>query len=231
MPAIVTWPVPDGADIIAVACVPVAFGTADDCLFEFGHLQAGETVLIQAGAGGVGIAAIQLAKRAGATVIATASSDERLERLDGVRPRPRRRTTRTTTGSTRSARSPAGAASTSSSTRSAARSSPAASRASRTAGGASPSAAPDAIRSRSTRACSGMGNQSLTGVFLGAEIATPRAQAMIGAPRRRRRRRPPARRGRPHVSRSRRPPPPTPTSRAAKPSAASSSSPVPVERR
>jgi NADPH2:quinone reductase len=38
-------------------------------------------VLVQAGAGGVGLAAIQLAKRAGATVIATASSDERLNRL------------------------------------------------------------------------------------------------------------------------------------------------------
>jgi NADPH2:quinone reductase len=81
VPAMLTWPVPDGADINAVACVPVAFGTADDCLFEFGRLQAGETVLIQAGAGGVGIAAIQLAKRAGATVIATASSEERLARL------------------------------------------------------------------------------------------------------------------------------------------------------
>ena len=41
VPAIITWPVPDGADIIAVACVPVAFGTADDCLFEFGHLRRG----------------------------------------------------------------------------------------------------------------------------------------------------------------------------------------------
>jgi NADPH2:quinone reductase len=80
-PSVVTWPVPDGADIAAVACVPIAWGTADDCLFEFGHLQAGETVLVQAGAGGVGLAAIQLAKRAGATVLATASSDERLARL------------------------------------------------------------------------------------------------------------------------------------------------------
>ena len=62
------------------AC-PVPFGTADDCLFEFGHLQAGETALIHAGAGGVGIAAIQMAKRAGARVFATASSDDRLERL------------------------------------------------------------------------------------------------------------------------------------------------------
>ncbi len=81
VPAVITWPVPDDADLVPVACVPVAFGTADDCLFEFGHLQPGETVLIQAGAGGVGVAAIQLAKRAGATVIATASSGDRLERL------------------------------------------------------------------------------------------------------------------------------------------------------
>ena len=79
--AMMTWPIPDGADLVACACVPIAFGTASDCLFEFGRLQAGETVLIQAGAGGVGTAAIQLAKRAGATVLATASSPERLERL------------------------------------------------------------------------------------------------------------------------------------------------------
>jgi NADPH:quinone reductase len=80
-PSIVTWVVPDGLDIAEAACVPVAWGTADDCLFEFGHLQPGESVLVQAGASGVGLAAIQLAKRADATVLATASSDERLERL------------------------------------------------------------------------------------------------------------------------------------------------------
>jgi NADPH2:quinone reductase len=81
VPASSTWLVPDGLDITAAACVPIAFGTADDCLFEFGRLQPGETVLVQAGAGGVGIAAIQLAKRAGATVLATASSADKLERL------------------------------------------------------------------------------------------------------------------------------------------------------
>jgi NADPH:quinone reductase len=80
-PSIVTWVVPDGLDTVQAACVPVPWGTADDCLFEFGHLQAGESVLIQAGASGVGLAAIQLAKRAGATVLATASSDEKLDRL------------------------------------------------------------------------------------------------------------------------------------------------------
>ncbi|MDE1173431.1 MAG: zinc-binding alcohol dehydrogenase family protein [Parvibaculaceae bacterium] len=75
------WPVPDNLDLRLAAAIPVPFGTAHDCLFEFGHLKAGETVLVQAGAGAVGLAAIQIAKRAGATVIATASSDERLERL------------------------------------------------------------------------------------------------------------------------------------------------------
>ncbi|HUF53139.1 MAG TPA: zinc-binding alcohol dehydrogenase family protein [Dehalococcoidia bacterium] len=76
-----TWPLPEGLDVREGACIPIAFGTAHDCLFEFGRLQAGEKVLIQGGAGGVGLAAIQLAKRAGATVLATASSDEKLERL------------------------------------------------------------------------------------------------------------------------------------------------------
>jgi len=81
VPARNAWPVPAGFDINLASAIPVPFGTADDCLFEFGHLKAGETVLVQAGASGVGVAAIQLAKRAGATVLATASSDERLERL------------------------------------------------------------------------------------------------------------------------------------------------------
>ena len=75
------WVIPHGLSTEAAACVPVPFGTADDCLFEFGRLQAGETALIHAGASGVGIAAVQLAKRAGALVLATASSDARLERL------------------------------------------------------------------------------------------------------------------------------------------------------
>ncbi|SNY37194.1 quinone oxidoreductase family protein [Paractinoplanes atraurantiacus] len=73
--------VPDDMDPRIAAGIPVEFGTADDCLFEFGRLRAGETVLIQAAAGGVGLAAVQLAKAAGATVIGTASSDEKLARL------------------------------------------------------------------------------------------------------------------------------------------------------
>src|ERR1700722_13625713 len=81
VPARSAWVVPDGFDVKLASVMPVAFGTADDCLFEFGHLKAGETVLVQAGASGVGTAAIQLAKRARAKVLATASSDERLEKL------------------------------------------------------------------------------------------------------------------------------------------------------
>ena len=78
------WRIPDGMATEVAACVPVPFGTADDCLFEFGRLQAGETALVHAGASGVGIAAVQLAKRAGATVLATASSPDRLDRLAGL---------------------------------------------------------------------------------------------------------------------------------------------------
>jgi NADPH:quinone reductase len=75
------WSIPPGLSTEEAACVPVAFGTAHDALFEFGRLQPAETVLIHAGAGGVGVAAVQLASRAGAQVLATASSDGKLARL------------------------------------------------------------------------------------------------------------------------------------------------------
>lgn len=76
-----TWILPDDVTTEDGACIPVAFGTAHACLFMFGRLEKGESVLVQGGAGGVGIAAIQMAKRAGATTLATASSDAKLERL------------------------------------------------------------------------------------------------------------------------------------------------------
>jgi NADPH:quinone reductase len=81
VPAMSTWPIPEGLDPARAACIPVAFGTAQECLFTAANLEAGQTALIHAGAGGVGIAAIQLAKQAGATVISTASSAEKLARL------------------------------------------------------------------------------------------------------------------------------------------------------
>jgi NADPH2:quinone reductase len=84
VPARAVWRIPAGMSVAVAAGVPIEFATADDCLFEFGHLHAGEAVLVQAGASGVGIAAVQLAKAAGATVFATASSDDRLARLSDL---------------------------------------------------------------------------------------------------------------------------------------------------
>jgi NADPH2:quinone reductase len=82
VPARTAWVIPPGMDILAASAIPVPFGTAHDCLFEFGRMKKGDIVLVQAGASGVGVAAIQLAARAGAAmVIATASSDVRLEKL------------------------------------------------------------------------------------------------------------------------------------------------------
>ena len=81
VPAAMVWAIPAGLSTADAACVPVAFATAHDCLFNAGGLKAGQTVLIHAGAGGVGMAAIQMAKQAGATVIATASSSDKLARL------------------------------------------------------------------------------------------------------------------------------------------------------
>ncbi|EPK6614461.1 quinone oxidoreductase family protein [Enterobacter cloacae] len=75
------WLIPDGVDMAEAAAVPISFATAHHCLFTRGMLRNGETVLIQAAAGGVGLAAVQLASQAGATVIAVASGTERISSL------------------------------------------------------------------------------------------------------------------------------------------------------
>ena len=71
--AVLVAPVPEGFSASALATVPVCYVTAD-LAFELAGLEAGERVLIHAGAGGVGFAAIQLAHAAGAKVYATASA-------------------------------------------------------------------------------------------------------------------------------------------------------------
>ncbi|MCV0057509.1 zinc-binding alcohol dehydrogenase family protein [Pseudomonas aeruginosa] len=81
VPARRTWRIPEGVDAADAAVLPISFGTAHHCLFTRGALLEGETVLIQAAAGGVGLAAVQLAAQAGATVIAVASGSERSSRL------------------------------------------------------------------------------------------------------------------------------------------------------
>lgn len=66
--------IPAGMSFEQAASLPTTFGTARLALFGTGRLQRGERVLIHAGAGGVGIMAVQLAHHAGAHVIATASA-------------------------------------------------------------------------------------------------------------------------------------------------------------
>lgn len=81
VPETYAYPIPADMDLDLAAVIPIAFGTAYDALFTYGGLVPGETVLVQGAAGGVGLAAVQLAARAGAVVIGTASSPERLARV------------------------------------------------------------------------------------------------------------------------------------------------------
>ena len=70
-------PVPAGLSDIEAASLPETFFTVWSNVFDRARLQAGETLLIQGGTSGIGVTAIQLAKAAGATVIATAGSDDK----------------------------------------------------------------------------------------------------------------------------------------------------------
>ena len=70
---------PGSMDFVHAAAAPLVLITAWEALFDRGKLQPGQTVLIHAGAGGVGHVAIQLAKIKGARVITTVSSDEKAE--------------------------------------------------------------------------------------------------------------------------------------------------------
>jgi NADPH2:quinone reductase len=70
-------PVPKGLNDIAAASLPETFFTVWSNVFDRAHLQPGETLLVQGGSSGIGVAAIQLAKAFGSQVIATAGSDEK----------------------------------------------------------------------------------------------------------------------------------------------------------
>lgn len=77
VPAHAVLALPDGLSAVEGAALPVVFLTADYALAELARLSPGETVLIHGGAGGVGLAAIQVARRAGARVLATAGTPAR----------------------------------------------------------------------------------------------------------------------------------------------------------
>jgi NADPH:quinone reductase-like Zn-dependent oxidoreductase len=79
-PASHVYPVPDDMPLEHAATFPTCYLTAAHALFDVGELGAGETVLIHAAGAGVSVAAIQLAVDAGATVYATAGTDEKCER-------------------------------------------------------------------------------------------------------------------------------------------------------
>lgn len=70
-------PVPKGMSDLDAATLPETFFTVWSNVFDRGHLQAGETLLIQGGTSGIGVTAIQLGKAAGATVIVTCGSDDK----------------------------------------------------------------------------------------------------------------------------------------------------------
>ena len=77
VPASMALPVPTGLSMVEAAALPEAFATSYLNLCLEGGMKAGDTVLIQAGASGLGIAAIQLAKTLGATVLTTVGTGEK----------------------------------------------------------------------------------------------------------------------------------------------------------
>lgn len=79
IPADMAIPIPESLSYEEAAAIPEVFLTAYLNLFTLGQLQSGQTVLIHAGASGVGTAAIQLAREAGATVLVTAGSERKRE--------------------------------------------------------------------------------------------------------------------------------------------------------
>ncbi len=72
---------PENLEHEDAAAIPVAFLTAEYCMRKVANLQKGERVLIHAGAGGVGLAAVQIAQAIGAEIFATAGSEEKREFL------------------------------------------------------------------------------------------------------------------------------------------------------
>ena len=79
-PASHAHPIPDDMTTDDAATFPTCWLTATHGLFDVGGLRAGEVVMIHAAGSGVSVAAIQLARHAGATVLATAGTDDKCER-------------------------------------------------------------------------------------------------------------------------------------------------------
>lgn len=78
VPAEMVLPVPDGLSMVEAAAIPEAFATSYLNIVVEGGMQVGDTVLIQGGAGGLGMAAIQLVKALGGKVMTTVGSEEKV---------------------------------------------------------------------------------------------------------------------------------------------------------
>lgn len=83
-PAQACFPIPDAMSYEQAACLLTNYGTTVFALDERAHLQAGETLLITAAAGGVGTAAIQIGKAMGARVIGLAGGPEKVETVKAL---------------------------------------------------------------------------------------------------------------------------------------------------
>jgi alcohol dehydrogenase len=81
VPATQLIDIPDGVSDAAAASIPLAYATAHRMMVTRGRVGPADTVLVLGASGGVGTACVLLAKQAGATVIACASSAEKLDRL------------------------------------------------------------------------------------------------------------------------------------------------------
>jgi putative PIG3 family NAD(P)H quinone oxidoreductase len=84
VPRDMLMPVPPRLSLAEAAAIPEAWFTAYLNLFHEGSLKPGERLLVHAAASGVGTAAIQLAKRAGCSVVATARSEKKCEALSAL---------------------------------------------------------------------------------------------------------------------------------------------------
>jgi NADPH2:quinone reductase len=71
-------PIPDKMDFVTAAAFPVVYGTSHFALTQRGKLKAGEVLLVLGAAGGVGLTAVEIGKRLGATVIAAAGGQDKL---------------------------------------------------------------------------------------------------------------------------------------------------------
>ena len=82
IPERMCFPVPAGVSLAQAAAFPVAFGTAHLALTRYARVTPGQTVLVLGAAGGVGLAAVQVAKALGAVVVAVANGAGKMGALE-----------------------------------------------------------------------------------------------------------------------------------------------------